>query len=243
MASAGVDAAVVVPPTFAGEPNDVALEAASEFPGRFAVMGRIDLTDVSLRREIPRWRRQRGLYGLRLTFTRDAARWLTDGTAAWFWAEAELHNLPVMVFVPGQLETLPEILASHPGLRIAIDHLGLSDGSPSHVIDATVARLAEQASQTSLTVKASALLLHSHQPYPHRDMAMQVRKLVDAFGPMRVFWGSDFTRASHRYRASVTYLEDSGLFTENELDAIMGDALCDWLGWRPQMANKDTGIG
>ena len=40
MDRAGVDCAVLVPPSIEGDRNDYALEAAQKYPGRFAVMGR-----------------------------------------------------------------------------------------------------------------------------------------------------------------------------------------------------------
>ena len=42
MDAAGVDRAVIVPPTWIGEDNSTALEASPANPGRFAVMGRFD---------------------------------------------------------------------------------------------------------------------------------------------------------------------------------------------------------
>ena len=43
MDEAGVDRAVIVPPSWPGDRNDYALEAAKRYPNRFAVMGRIPL--------------------------------------------------------------------------------------------------------------------------------------------------------------------------------------------------------
>ena len=43
MDEAGVDRAVIVPPSWPGDRNDYGLEAAKRYPNRFAVMGRIPL--------------------------------------------------------------------------------------------------------------------------------------------------------------------------------------------------------
>jgi len=43
MAAAGVDRAVIVPPTWAGDSNEWALEIAARYPKRFAVVGRFDV--------------------------------------------------------------------------------------------------------------------------------------------------------------------------------------------------------
>src|SRR5690349_24933100 len=42
MKTAGVDRAVLVPPSWEGEYNDVCLAAAQKYPDKFAVMGRVD---------------------------------------------------------------------------------------------------------------------------------------------------------------------------------------------------------
>jgi predicted TIM-barrel fold metal-dependent hydrolase len=42
MDAAGVDRAIFVPPSWEGERNDLALDAARRYPERFAIMGRLD---------------------------------------------------------------------------------------------------------------------------------------------------------------------------------------------------------
>src|ERR1044072_8060414 len=69
MDAAGVDRAVIVPPSWPGDRNDYALEAAKRYPNRFAVMGRIRLEDQKSAALLPTWKQQQGLLGVRLTFT------------------------------------------------------------------------------------------------------------------------------------------------------------------------------
>ena len=64
---AGVRRAVLVPPSWEGDRNDVALEAARTYPDRFAVMGRLALQDPASRALIDGWTTQPGMLGLRLT--------------------------------------------------------------------------------------------------------------------------------------------------------------------------------
>ena len=45
MTVAGVDRAILVPPSWEGYRNDYALEAAQKYPDRFAVMGKVPLND------------------------------------------------------------------------------------------------------------------------------------------------------------------------------------------------------
>ena len=43
MDAVGVDRAVIVPPTWAGDSNAWALDVAARYPNRFAVVGRFDV--------------------------------------------------------------------------------------------------------------------------------------------------------------------------------------------------------
>src|SRR3546814_9941856 len=62
-------------------------------PERLSVVGLFDMRDIHATRGLLRdWRSIQGLAGLRAVFRHgvgDSAQWLADGTADWFWAEAE----------------------------------------------------------------------------------------------------------------------------------------------------------
>ena len=64
MKEAGVDRAVIVPPSWEGERNDVALEAARLHPDRFAVMGRFPLEKRESRSLVDAWKGQPGMLGI-----------------------------------------------------------------------------------------------------------------------------------------------------------------------------------
>src|SRR5689334_20789205 len=56
MNDAGVDRAVLIPPSWEGDYNDLVLEAARWHPDRFAAMGRITLTNPESRALVPTWK-------------------------------------------------------------------------------------------------------------------------------------------------------------------------------------------
>ena len=56
MDRAGVDRAVLVPPSIEGDRNDYALEAVQKYPGRFAVMGRFPIATGKGRNLLERWK-------------------------------------------------------------------------------------------------------------------------------------------------------------------------------------------
>ena len=95
MDEAGVDRAVIVPPSWPGDRNDYAIEAAKRYPNRFAVMGRIPLQDRNQPICCRNGSEQPGMLGVRVTFnSSDWIGWLSDGTADWFWPAAEKAGLP-----------------------------------------------------------------------------------------------------------------------------------------------------
>ena len=70
------------------------------------------------------------------------------------------------------------------------------------------------------------------EPYPFRDLHPYIRQLVDAFGPRRVFWGTDLTRMPCPYRECVTlFTEELPWLRGADLEWVMGRGVCEWLGW------------
>ena len=127
MDEAGISRAVVVPPSWPGDRNDYALEAAKRYPKRFAVMGRIPLENPKSAALLPKWREQPGMIGVRVTFnTPTMIGWLKDGTADWFWPAAEKAGVPVMFLAFGLVNLFEPIAQRHPGLPLVIDHMGVN---------------------------------------------------------------------------------------------------------------------
>ena len=64
MAVAGVDRAVLVPPSWEGDRNNYCLAAARAYPQHFAVMGRLALDDPANRAAIASWKSAPGMLGV-----------------------------------------------------------------------------------------------------------------------------------------------------------------------------------
>lgn len=234
MDEAGVSRVVIVPPSWEGDRNDLALEAARLHPDRFAVMGRLAIERPESRSLVADWKRQPGMLGLRFTFHTEVQKpWLTDGTADWLWTAAEKAGLPVMIFVPGSLPLVDGIAARHPGLRLVIDHLALVIDRKDDAAFADLPHLLALAKRPNVAVKASALPCCSTQPYPYRGLHTHLRQVFDAFGPRRVFWGTDWTRLPCTWRQAITlFTEELPWLSAADKDWIMGRAVCEWLGWK-----------
>ncbi|MEM7252160.1 MAG: amidohydrolase family protein [Pseudomonadota bacterium] len=232
MELAKVDRIVLVPPSWEGDRNDLALEAARSHPDRFGVMGRLTLDDPDGPDRVAAWRAQPGMLGMRFTFHNQHNRHLlTDGSADWLWSAAEKAGVPLMVLVPGALDELDKIAVNHPGLRLTIDHLGLRHREPPQVFD-DIPAVCALAKRPNVAVKASGVPSLSGENYPFRDTHNAVKQLVDAFGPSRVFWGTDLTRMPCSYRECIDlFTKEMDWLSGDDLDWVMGRGVCEWLGW------------
>jgi L-fuconolactonase len=232
MAAAGVDRAVIVPPSWEGDRNDLALAAAKAHPDKFAVIGRPPL-DTPDPRALNRWREQKGMLGIRVTTAGAGARGLfTEPEGDWLWQAAERAGLPAMVSIPGLLPELGRIAERHPGMRFVIDHLALIRDAKDEAAFGDLANLLAVAKHPNVAAKASALPRYSSEAYPYRRLHPYLRQVFDAFGPRRFFWGTDMTGIPCAYRQAVTlFTEELPWLQGADRDLVMGRALCDWLGW------------
>ena len=236
MDEAGVDAAIIHPPGWDPNSTEMAFRAVRDHPGRFAIMGALPLDNPESRARIATWRQQPGMLGLRYTFLHDPARRrLREGAFDWLWAEAEKAGVPVATLATDSLEELGRIAERHPGLRLTIDHLG-GRGGLTTLKDREamehMPRLLALAKHPNIAVKATGAPGYSAEPYPYPTMQTYLRQIFDAFGPHRMFWGTDISKMPCSWRQCVTmFTEELPWLGDADKRLVMGDALCAWWGW------------
>jgi predicted TIM-barrel fold metal-dependent hydrolase len=234
MRSAGVDRAILVPPSWEGDRNDIVLEAAKTHPDRFRFAARYDLADPSAEEWISRWRSQVGILALQLTFqTPLFQKPLIDGALDWLWPAAEHAGLPLTIYIPNALApVIARVAASHPELSIVINHFGLAGTRRDDEAFTDFGNLLALAKHSNVAVKASCLPFYTTQPYPFPNLHDSIRRAYDAFGPKRLFWGTDLSRLPCSYRQGVTlFTEELPWLNSSDKEWIMGRAVCQWLGW------------
>ena len=123
---------------------------------------------------------------------------------------------------------MDQIAQRHRGLKLIIDHFGRPDKTWSNLPDLVAA-----AKHPNVALKATGAPSYSGEAYPYRDIHGNIRKLYDAFGPERLFWGTDITRMPCSWKQCVTmFTEELPWLSAKDKDLIMGRALCNWLGWK-----------
>jgi L-fuconolactonase len=73
-------------------------------------------------------------------------------------------------------------------MPLIIDHLNLRHLKPPEVW-ADLEELLDLSALPNISVKATCLPAYSAEPYPFVHTHDTLRRVVDAFGPKRIFWG------------------------------------------------------
>ena len=234
MDAAGVDGAVLHPPSWDPGSNEMAVEAARTDPDKFCILGWFPLDRPESRTLVETWKQRPGMLGLRWSLTRPGQEtWHADGTMDWVWPAAERAGLPVATMAGRFLPLFGQIAERHPQLRLIVDHLGLVRSAKDAAAFAQLDQLLALAKYSNVAIKATGAPGYSSGPYPFRSVHDGLHRIFDAFGPRRFFWGTDITRMPCSYRQCVTmFTEELPWLKGGDLELVMGQAVRDWLGWR-----------
>ena len=130
---------------------------------------------------------------------------------------------------------MAQIAERHPGLRLTIDHLGGRGGLTTLKDEAAMTHMPDLlalAKFPNVAVKATGAPGYSSEPYPFPKMHTYLRRIYDAFGPNRMFWGTDISKMPCSWRQCVTmFTEELPWLSDHDKRLIMGEALCAWWGW------------
>ena len=88
------------------------------------------------------------------------------------------------------------------------------------------------AARPNVAVKGTALPCYSAGQRPWADVMPYWRRLFEAYGPQRLFWGSDLSRLPCPYGDLVATFRDDLDWLDGEARAeVMGRAVARWHGW------------
>ena len=233
MDEAGVAAAIIHPPGWDPNSNPLAVEAASQHPNRLSILGNFPLDRPESRSLIDGWMQQPGMVGLRFAFTQPHQQsWPSDGTMDWLWPAAEAAGIPVGLAAANFLPLVAQVAERHPQLKLIVDHMGRPGGSQDEAAWASLPDLLALARHPNVACKATGAPSYSSAAYPFANIHDYLHQIYDAFGPQRMFWGTDITRMPCSWKQCVTlFTEELPWLSEADKELVMGRAVCDWLGW------------
>jgi predicted TIM-barrel fold metal-dependent hydrolase len=242
MDAAGVHGAILHPPSWDDASHAQALEAARLHPDRFAILGRIPLDAPARRGEIETWLAQPGVVGLRYTFLQPhMASWPHDGTMDWLWPAAERLSIPIALLAGEFLPLVGRIAERHPGLKLVVDHFGVRRGNKDAAAFATLPEVLALARHPNVAVKVTGGPQYVTDGWPFHSLRPRYEAIFDAFGPARMFWGTDITRMPCSWRECVTaFTEHQPWLSTADLEWVMGRGIETWLGW--QRPSRPSGV-
>jgi L-fuconolactonase len=211
-----VDKAVLVQ-FFGVYDNSYLIECMRRFPGRFSVVALVDVQRPDAPEQLERLKEQ-GVEGIRFnTGMRSPGE---EPLAVW----RQAAQLDMVASVMGTVEeyAAPEfegIVKELPDLKIVIEHLGgvgayFGPGRADKTVPyETYQAVLELSKYSNTFMKIPGLgefcsrPMPFRQPYPFGEVPPLIEMAIDAFGPQRLMWGSDFPPVAARegYRNALRF--------------------------------------
>ena len=241
MDAVGVDAAIVGP----GRGSITRATTSIRHPDRLARVVHLDHTSPAIDSLVAEARQAPGVVALRqvlVDYRNDNADALRAGEFEPLLAAAERHQVPMFVYAPGFPADLVPIAEAHPDLTLIVDHVGLRqyptlsmDPDPWQKLPA----LLDLAKYPGVAVKLSGAQLLSRRPYPFKEVWPYLHRIVDAFGPSRLLWASDFTRLrlvgpgerAWLYSDALNFIRDTTELSPSDKVFILGANTRRLLSW------------
>ena len=244
MDEGGVDAAVIHPPGWDPNSTEMAFKAVRDYPGRFAIMGSLPLDQPESRARIAGWRAARHARSALHVPARSRAAVDQGRHARLAVGRGGKAGVPIAMLATNSLTDIARIAQRHPALRITIDHLGgrgglttLKDAAAmTHIPD-----LLALAKFPNVAVKATGAPGYSSETYPFRSMHGYLHQIYDAFGPHRMFWGTDISKMPCSWQQCVTmFTQELPWLTEPGQNPDHGRRVVRLVGLEPSHLSNPT---
>ncbi len=216
--------------------NSYLVECMRRFPGRFSVIGLVDVNNPEAPNHLEDLHGQ-GVEGIR--FTTGMRSPGGDPLAVW----RKAADLGMIASVMGPVEGYAEaefenIIKELPNLKVVIEHLGgvgafWGPGRADRVIpQEAYEKVLALSGYPNTYMKIPGLgefcarPVPFQQPYPFEEVPALVEMAVEAFGPERLMWGSDFPPVANRegYGNALKFpRERLQARSQQEVDLVFGE--------------------
>ncbi|MGW3614996.1 amidohydrolase family protein [Micromonospora sp. NPDC005163] len=222
---AGVErAALVHASTVYGFDNSYAADALARHPERLVGVCSVDFLAETAVADLRHWIEERGFTGVRIRVSDGTTKVPTPGAGvsdermAGVWKYVAAHRVPVCIQMHSKdTDKLLQVLETHPGLTILLDHLGRPNpaGGPPYPLLGELGRLA---AYSGVHLKITPPALKRLDADPEADAVELLQRIVAIFGPERLTWGSNFPASEGSVRdlrdaieARLGWLDDEAL--------------------------------
>lgn len=210
--------------TFYRFDNRYICDSARAEPDWVAGVCTLDPDDPGSPEMLARYVREYGIRGVRSIPAADGT--LDDLGVRSLWKAALEQGIVVNLLIGHeQAGEADRLLRRFPGLRVVLDHCLNMRAGPG--LDAELDAVLRLSRHENLFAKLSFVPTGSAIGYPCEDMHAACMSVIEAFGPARCVWGSDFP--CELWAPNVTFAEHLRIFTHDlplgtaERDAILGE--------------------
>jgi len=225
MQLSGVSKALAISTGFYGWDNSYVLDQHVDNKSWLAVAALVDPAGFGPSQRLDALVEQ-GVCGLRIQRHLFYQQPLDDPISTPLWCAASDMGLTVDINATHEEYAAVEArVRAFPQTRFVLDHCGYVSSAlvPSENTTAPVRALARY---ENVYIKLTFLPLASRQVYPFTDVHWMVRELVDAFGPDRCLFGSNFPTVQYspqtRYEQTVALFADAVDLSVEERAWILG---------------------
>lgn len=186
------------------EYDEYVIHAVEQYPGRFSAVAVMDTSAPVPVEDLRRRLDKVPLVGFRVwtlgadeqlqvpdTFRDLLAELERSGVAAWFYSDEH------------QLRALASVVGDYPNLTVVLNHLGFCQsgfacdewGRPRLQADIPPSSLEiveDLAQHSNVVALFSGHYAFSREEFPYSDLQVVSQRLLDAFGPERLMWASDW---------------------------------------------------
>lgn len=220
MAMARVSRAVLFGADWSVEPSALT-EIRNRYPGRFAVVGRLNPTSADAVSECEdlcaRWR----VDGIEMCPEGDpGARWVNLPEVMTVWERLEELEVPVSLCMASQeYNQFSDVVTSFPRLTVVLDDLGKGRGTE---LSQFVPVMLEYARYPQVIVSVSGVFRMSAEPHPHPGLWPVISEIREQFGSERMVWGSGFPEvvSACGYTAEAELLQQLPFLNPVDIETI-----------------------
>lgn len=246
--AAGADRTILVQVLHLAAETEWMLRLADDHPSIAGVVGWVDLTrdPDAVRREVEALRRDPGLVGIRhLVHEEPDDDWLFRDDVRRGLAVLEELGVPFdLLLRPVHLAHVPRLSERLPRLRMVVDHIA-KPFIREHLMEPWASRLRAAAENPNVWCKLSGMITEAdHATWTVGDLAPYVQATLDAFGPGRLMYGSDWPvcTLAGSYEQVIGALRHVLGGTDPDSEALIFGG-CALAFYRPGMRGGDPAAG
>ena len=221
MDQAGVECATLVQPNGTyGLDNIYQCDSAQQYAPRTVSVGILDPAAADAADKLSYWVNEHGMKGVRLQSDAEP----DDPRCDLLWQRAESLGIPISIGGGGQpekVDRMRNVGARHPNVIFAPDHFAGWSGAADKAAMTTALEAMAELPNAFLRISSTSLIPYAVLTPPEQEL---FRRVIEAFTPQRVMWGSNFPGTRDGGYIGLVRLGQTALpwLSDEDRDWVMG---------------------